>query len=170
MQKYYWFCIFMHFCCFTILNKRFVNILTIAFYFACFAYTFQSWYFSFEKAWVSGPKSMGFTSWNPWFHSLKPMLSDRNLMPFWKRWPVLQQKPLPRAAHAAFPSPYGGEWIALLTIVGRWSPCPVLQHPTSSTWNRLSHGGRGTEATVLLSFPIVIITTPSIKRSLGILK
>ncbi len=59
-----------------------------------------------------------------------------------------KQEPLPRAAYAAFPSPYGGEWMALLTIVGRWHcevkseefmwlarqiivgrwpPCPVLQ-------------------------------------------
>ncbi len=29
--------------------------------------------------------------------------------------------------------------------VGRWSPCPVLQHP-----KYIPHGGRGAEATVLL--------------------
>ena len=39
---------------------------------------------------------------------------------------------------------------AMLTIVGRWSPCPVLQHPSSSSRNRLSHGGRGAETPVLL--------------------
>ena len=39
---------------------------------------------------------------------------------------------------------------AMQTIVGRWSPCPVLQHPSSSSRNRLSHGGRGAETPVLL--------------------
>ena len=39
---------------------------------------------------------------------------------------------------------------AMLTIVGRWSSCPVLQHPSSSSRNRLSHGGRGAETPVLL--------------------
>ena len=39
---------------------------------------------------------------------------------------------------------------AMLTIVGRWSPCLVLQHPSSSSRNRLSHGGRGAETPVLL--------------------
>ena len=39
---------------------------------------------------------------------------------------------------------------AMQTIVGRWPPCPVLQHPSSSSRNRLSHGGRGAETPVLL--------------------
>ena len=39
---------------------------------------------------------------------------------------------------------------AMQTIVGRWSPCLVLQHPSSSSRNRLSHGGRGVETPVLL--------------------
>ena len=64
---------------------------------------------------------------NPWFHSLKPMLSDRNLMPFSKHYPPLSktvylyrspapklkprthEAPPPRRASAASPSPYGGE-------------------------------------------------------------
>ena len=68
---------------------------------------------------------------NPWFHSLKPMLSDRNLMPFSKHYPPLSktvylyrspapklkprthEAPPPRRASAASPSPYGGEWCAL---------------------------------------------------------
>ena len=38
---------------------------------------------------------------------------------------------------------------AMQTIVGRWPPCHVLQPPSSSSRNRLSHGGRGAEAPVL---------------------
>ena len=64
------------------------------------------------------------------------------------RSPSPKQKPLPRAAYAAFPSPScsgkrpkverwrGVNGLAnyelittLQTIVGRWSPCHVLQHP-----------------------------------------
>ena len=47
------------------------------------------------------------------------------------------------------------------TIVGRWPPCHVLQHPLYVIimedgyhyGGRLSHGGRGAEALVLLSLP-----------------
>ena len=67
----------------------------------------------------------------------------------------------PRAALARLPPPLlalasdqrssdGGEGMALLTIVGRWSPCPILQPPFSSSRNRLSHGGWGAETPVLL--------------------
>ncbi len=38
----------------------------------------------------------------------------------------------------------------LQTIVGRWPPCHVLQHPILSFLYNASHGGRGTETLVLL--------------------
>ena len=50
------------------------------------AYTFQSWYLSFAKPMVLGPETLGFTLKNPWFRSLKPRLSDCNLMGFRKRF------------------------------------------------------------------------------------
>ena len=65
------------------------------------------------------------------------------------------------------------------TIVGRWSPCHVLQHPSllSSLFfiggHNASQGGRGTEATVLLKFAIELLnhslqgySLPSIARPL----
>ena len=73
---------FLNFAGFTYLYKTFVKIITIASIFAFFSFTFKSWYFSFAKPWVLHPKTLGFTSWNPWFCNLKPMLSDCNLMPF----------------------------------------------------------------------------------------
>ena len=118
MQKHHWFCIFMHFCDFTLLNKRFVNNLTITFRFACFTYTFQSWYFSFEKAWVLGRESMGFRLWKHGFYDLKPMLSDRNLMPFWKRSPCSLKLYI---------------YATLAAQVGRWSPRPVLPDYKTNT-------------------------------------
>ena len=72
---------------FTSFNKIFVNIITIAADIVSFSYTFQKWYPSFAKPLVSHPKTLGFTSWNPCFHNLKPMLSDCNLMPFRRRIP-----------------------------------------------------------------------------------
>ena len=114
MQKATHFCIFIQCVAFCFLYLISVNIITNYKQMPLFAYTFQSWYFSFEKAWVSGPETHAFTSWSPWFHSLKPMLSDRNLMPFWK-----------------------------------CSPCPWNCIFMQFVW------GRGTEATVLLSFPIL---------------
>ena len=118
MQKATCFCIFIQRVAFCFLYLISVNIITNYKQIPLFAYTFQSWYFSFEKAWVSPPETHAFTSWNPWFHSLKPMLSDRNLMPFWKRCPVLQQKPLPRAAPARLSPPLmeGSEWLCKLWI------------------------------------------------------
>ena len=92
MQKYQLFCIFMHFCIFTLFNIVFVNNLTIALILACFAYTFQSWYLSYAKAWVSGRESMGFRLWKQGFHDVKPMLSDRNLMSFSKRSPCISKR------------------------------------------------------------------------------
>ena len=44
----------------------------------------------------------------------------------------------------------GGAIQARHIIVGRGSPRPVLQHPSNSKRNRLSQGGRGAEAPVLL--------------------
>ena len=49
------------------------------------------------------------------------------------------------------------------TIVGRWPPCHVLQHPSllSSLFfiggHNASQGGRGTEATILLTFAIELL-------------
>lgn len=80
MQKRQQFCIFIHFRYFTLFNVISVNILTIALCFVRFTYTFQSWYLSVEKPLVSGPKTLGFASWNPWFYNLKPRLSDRKSM------------------------------------------------------------------------------------------
>ena len=82
MQKATHFCIFIQWIAFCFVYLISVNIITNYKQMPLFAYTFQSWYFSFEKAWVSPPETHAFTSWNPWFHSLKPMLSDRNLMGF----------------------------------------------------------------------------------------
>ena len=94
------------------------------------------------------------------------------------RSPSTKLKPLPRAeappprrASAAFPSPYGGEWMALQTIVGRWHcevkseefmwlarqiivgrwpPCPVLQQE-ARVFTPLSNGeGLGGGASVYL--------------------
>ena len=87
MQKYQRFCIFIHFCYFTSFNITFVNILTIASKSASFPYTFQSWYLSYAKPWVSGPKTLGFAFWNPWFYNLKPRLSDRKSMGISNRSP-----------------------------------------------------------------------------------
>ena len=129
MQKATCFCIFIQRVAFCFLYLISVNIITNYKQMPLFAYTFQSWYFSFEKAWVSPPKTHAFTSWNPWFHSLKPMLSDRNLMPFWKR-----------------------------------SPCPLKLYIYAVCWRTWHGGHRPTK------FSYFIITTPSIKRSLGILK
>ena len=83
---------------FTSFNKIFVNIITIAADIVSFSYTFQKWYPSFAKPLVSHPKTLGFTSWNPCFHNLKPMLSDCNLMGFRKRsqYCINIQKPHPR--------------------------------------------------------------------------
>ena len=82
---------------FTSFNKIFVNIITIAADIVSFSYTFQKWYPSFAKPLVSHPKTLGFTSWNPCFHKLKPMLSDCNLMGFRKRsqYCINIQKPHP---------------------------------------------------------------------------
>ena len=82
ISTFVYLCVFMCFLVFTLFNIVFVNNLTIALIFACFAYTFQSWYLSYAKAWVSGRESMGFRLWKQGFHDVKPMLSDRNLMPF----------------------------------------------------------------------------------------
>ena len=51
-----------------------------------YTYSFQSWYFSLTKPLVSRPETHAFTPWNLCFHTLKPMLSDCNLMPFRKRY------------------------------------------------------------------------------------
>ena len=62
-------------------------------------------------------------------------LLNTRVVPFLVTGPV-QQKPLPRAACAAFPSPWergvnglanNGLITVLQTLVGRWPPCPVLQ-------------------------------------------
>ncbi len=89
-----------------------------------------------------------------------------------KEWPLPHaaptEAPPPRRAHAASPSPScsgkrpkverwrgvnglaNNELITVSqTIVGRWPPCHVLQHPSISK-RRLSHGGRGAETPVLL--------------------
>ena len=87
MQKCQRFCIFIHFCYFTSFNVTFVNILTIVSKSASFTYTFQSWYLSYAKPWFSGPKTLGFASWNPWFYNLKPRLSDRKSMGISNRSP-----------------------------------------------------------------------------------
>ena len=76
----------MYFWYFALFNKRFINILTIALRFARFTYTFQSWYFLFEKAWVSGRETKGFRLWNHGFQRLKTRLSDCNLMAFSSRF------------------------------------------------------------------------------------
>ena len=83
---------------FTSFNKIFVNNITIAADIVSFSYTFQKWYPSFAKPLVSHPKTLGFTSWNPCFHNLKPMLSDCNLMGFRKRsqYCINIQKPHPQ--------------------------------------------------------------------------
>ena len=83
---------------FTSFNKIFVNNITIAADIVSFSYAFQKWYPSFAKPLVSHPKTLGFTSWNPWFRSLKPMLSDCNLMGFRKRsqYCINIQKPHPQ--------------------------------------------------------------------------
>ena len=87
MQKATHFCIFIQWVAFCFLYLISVNIITNYKQMPLFAYTFQSWYFSFEKAWVLGRESMGFAFRKHGFYDLKPMLLDRNLMPFWKRSP-----------------------------------------------------------------------------------
>ena len=125
---------------FTSFNKIFVNNVTIAADIVSFSYTFQKWYPSFAKPLVSHPKTLRFTSWNPCFHNLKPMLSDCNLMGFRKRsqYCINIQKPHPqplpvgegseypcfllengaRRPTAPPPSPprRRGEWIPLLLV------------------------------------------------------
>ena len=91
ISTFVYLCVFMCFLVFTLFNIVFVNNLTIALILACFAYTFQSWYLSYAKAWVSGRESMGFRLWKQGFHDVKSMLSDRNLMPFSKRSPCISK-------------------------------------------------------------------------------
>ena len=112
------------------------------------AYTFQSWYLSFAKPLVLGPKTMGFRLWNPWFYNMKPMLSECNFMGFGKRSQycinIQKRKPHPRAALRTAPPPTPprrrGEWIPLLPA-----------------------GGRGTEATVLLWFAMLTIVEQGLR-------
>ena len=79
MQKCQRFCIFIHFCYFTSFNITFVNILTIVSKSASFTYTFQSWYLLYAKPWVSGPKTLGFTTWNQGFQTVNRWVSQTAL-------------------------------------------------------------------------------------------
>ena len=67
---------------FTFINIRSVKKVTITQNIELFAYRKFYWYLWNAKPLVSGPKTLGFTLWNPWFYNVKPMLSDCNLMGF----------------------------------------------------------------------------------------
>ena len=109
---------------FTSFNKIFVNIITIAADIVSFSYTFQKWYPSFAKPLVSHPKTLGFTSWNPCFHNLKPMLSDCNLMGFRKRsqYCINIQKPHPQP----LPVGEGSEYPCFLLENRARRPCSTI--------------------------------------------